>query len=110
MAHSTIEPAAEPTRAIRSKRAATASNPHERVFWRAVVRTGNTFGAGRERDRVEWHLAGCEVPHGEGSHCSEGQHLLETRGQPDGHCIVDGRCGRCGQTARQASTATRKAA
>jgi hypothetical protein len=108
MASSTIQPAAEPTRVTRSKRAATA-NPHERVFWRAVVRTGGTFGAGRERDRVEWHLAGCNVPHAEGSHCTEGEHLIETSGQPDGHCMIDGRCGRCGQTARQAATA-RKAA
>ena len=109
MAQSTIEPAAEPTRATRSKRAAAATRPHERVFWRAVVRTGSTFGASRERDRVEWHLTLCAVPHAEGSHCTEGEHLLETAGQPDGHCMVDGRCGRCGQTARQAATA-RKAA
>jgi hypothetical protein len=109
MAQSTIEPAAEPTRATRSKRAAATTSPRERVFWRAVVRTGSTFGASRERDRVEWHLAGCAVPHAAGSHCTEGEHLLETTGQPDGHCMIDGRCGRCGQTARQAATA-RKAA
>ena len=108
MASTTTAPAAEPTRMSRSRRA-TAASPQERVFWRAVVRTGATFGAGRERDRVEWHLAGCDVPHGAGSHCTEGEHLIETSGHPDGHCIIDGRCGRCGQTARQAATA-RKAA
>jgi hypothetical protein len=112
MAQSTIEPAAEPTRSSRSKRATaalTGEHPQQRVLWRAVVRTGGTFGAGRERDRVEWHLVGCEVPHAEGSHCTEGEHLIETSGHPDGHCVVNGRCGRCGQTARQATLA-RKAA
>jgi hypothetical protein len=108
MASSTTQPAAEPTRVTRSRRNAAATL-QERVFWRAVVRTGATFGAGRERDRVEWHLAGCDVPHAEGSHCTEGEHLIETTGQPDGHCMIDGRCGRCGQTARRAATA-RKAA
>ena len=109
MASSTVEPVAEPTRPSRSKRAAAATTPHERVLWRAVVRTGSTFGAGRERDLVEWHLAACAVPVAEGNHCTEGEHLIETTGHPDGHCMVDGRCGRCGQTARQAATA-RKAA
>jgi hypothetical protein len=112
MAPSTIESAAELTRATGSKpkrTAAAATNPTQRVFWRAVVRSGGTFAASRERDRVEWHLAGCGVPHGEGGHCNEGRHLIETTGQPDGHCMVDGRCGRCGETARLAAAA-RKAA
>jgi hypothetical protein len=67
-----------------------------RVYWRAVVRTGGQLGASRERDRVEWHLAACAAPQEVGTHCSEGQHLIETTGHPDGHCIVEGVCGVCG--------------
>ena len=90
-----------------AKKAAVPSP--ERVYWRAVVRTGGMFAASRERDRVEWHLAGCAVPNDEGSHCAEGLELIDSRGQPDGHCLVDGRCGRCGESAGAAATA-RKAA
>ncbi len=85
--------------------ASTAAEP--RLYWRAIVRTGGSFGAGREGDRVEWHLAECQAPAGDGEHCNEGMHLVETVGHPDGHCMVDGRCGRCGEVARSAA---RKAA
>jgi hypothetical protein len=69
----------------------------KRVFWRAVVRTGGQVSsASRERDRVEWHLAACTAPQTEGSHCTEGRHLIETIGHPDGHCLVEGVCGLCG--------------
>jgi hypothetical protein len=34
-----------------------------------------------------------------GSHCTEGRHLIETVGHPDGHCIVGGVCGLCGAEA-----------
>jgi hypothetical protein len=110
MASTTVDPssgeAARPS--PRSKRATAATAvPPERVLWRAIVRTGGTYPASRERDRVEWHLAQCLEPHAEGNHCNEGRHLIETGGQPDGHCMVDGRCGRCGETVRHAS---RKAA
>ncbi|MBV9171501.1 MAG: hypothetical protein JOZ81_15605 [Chloroflexi bacterium] len=74
-----------------------------RVFWRAVVRTAGQVSASRERDRVEWHLAACESPHGQGKHCTEGQHLIETIGHPDGHCIINGVCGLCGQPEAPAS-------
>jgi hypothetical protein len=73
-----------------------APSVKQRVYWRAVVRTGGQVAASRERDRVEWHLAACQAPDTEGTHCSEGQHLIETIGHPDGHCIVDGVCGLCG--------------
>jgi hypothetical protein len=71
----------------------------KRVLWRAVVRTGGQVGASRERDRVEWHLVACTAPLTEGNHCTEGRHLIETIGHPDGHCIVDGVCGLCGAEA-----------
>jgi hypothetical protein len=73
-----------------------------RVYWRAVVRTGGQIAAAsRERDRVEWHLTGCESPRAEGAHCTEGQHLIETVGHPDGHCIIGGVCGLCGAPQRE---------
>ena len=84
-----------------------SATPEERLLWRAVVRVGSTFAAAREGDRVEWHLVGCDAPLGEGTHCNEGQHLVETIGQPDGHCVLNGRCGRCGDRVR---TSHKKAA
>lgn len=68
-----------------------------RLYWRAVVRTGGLFGAAREHDRTEWHLAGCPAPNEPGQHCSEGLRRILERGQPDGHCVVDGVCGLCGE-------------
>jgi hypothetical protein len=70
-----------------------------RVFFRAFVRTGGQVGASRERDRVEWHLSACTSPHTEVGHCTEGLHMIETIGHPDGHCIIDGFCGLCGAPA-----------
>ncbi len=77
-----------------------APTPEERLLWRAVVRVGSRFSAAREGDRVEWHLVDCPAPGAEGTHCDEGQHLIESVGQPDGHCVIDGRCGRCGDRVR----------
>ncbi len=79
----------------------------ERTFWKAIVRTGGTFAASRERDSIEWHLVDCPAPRAQGRHCNAGQHLLEIGGQPDGHCVVDGRCGRCGETTRAQTGAAR---
>ena len=103
MAQTTIEPSSRPGEEPDKDQpapTAPATPPRERTFWRAIVRTGGQVAASRERDRVEWHLADCAAPRGEGQHCNEGQHLIETVGQPDGHCMVKGRCGRCGETAR----------
>jgi hypothetical protein len=108
MAATTIEPGpnADDPPAAKTKSEATAAMATpvgRRTFWRAVVRTGGQVSASRERDRVEWHLAGCESPRGAGSHCSEGEHLIETVGHPDGHCIIDGTCGLCGAPKRESS-------
>src|SRR5438105_11720552 len=83
----------EPPAEVKAEPAAPAA---KRVYWRAVVRTGGQVAASRERDRVEWHLVACAAPLGTGNHCTEGQHLIETIGHPDGHCIVDGVCRLCG--------------
>jgi len=109
MAATTIEPGpnAGERPAGKAAKAAAADSPPTvpvsvRRFWRAVVRTGGPVSAMRERDRVEWHLRDCAVPQSEGAHCTEGQHLMETIGHPDGHCIIDGVCGLCGQPAPSA--------
>ena len=109
MAATTIEPepGASKRPAGKAAKAAAADSPpsaavRQRRFWRAVVRSGGHASARRERDRVEWHLTACAVPEGEGAHCTEGQHLMETIGHPDGHCIIDGVCGLCGQPAPSA--------
>lgn len=102
MAATTIDPTPETGGEGPARGKATADlqdPPKERVYWRAVVRTGGQVAASRERDRVEWHLAACAAPGAEGSHCTEGRHLVETIGHPDGHCIVNGVCGLCGAEA-----------
>lgn len=103
MAATTIEPSPDagerPTGKGKAEPVSPPALAPERRYWRAVVRTGGQIAASRERDRVEWHLAGCAVPGGEGAHCTEGQHLIETAGHPDGHCIIGGVCGLCGQPA-----------
>ncbi len=102
MAATTIEPTPDAGERPPSKAAEStvpvAAVGNTRRFWRAVVR-GGEGAASRERGRVEWHLFGCAVPGAEGAHCTEGQHLIETAGHPDGHCIIDGLCGLCGQPA-----------
>lgn len=85
--------------------------PDQRLYWRAIVRVGGQFAATREGDRVEWHLAGCAAPGGEGEHCNEGMHAIETIGHPAGHCLVHGVCARCTaaeQADALASTAPRE--
>ena len=101
MAATTIEPSPNPggEPAAGKAKAEPAAPVVTRVYWRAVVRTGGQVGASRERDRVEWHLAACASPTEVGSHCTEGRHLIETVGHPDGHCIIEGVCGLCGAEA-----------
>ncbi len=103
-ATTTIEPTPEADERRTGKAKAEVAPPAPvvtRKVWRAVVRTGGPVSASRERDRVEWHLAGCAVPNAEGAHCSEGMHLIETAGHPDGHCVIDGACGLCGAAAAE---------
>ena len=107
MAATTIEPTPDAGErpAGKAKAQAGAASTTPRVFWRAVVRSGGQIAAARERDRVEWHLAACAVPHAQGKHCSEGERLIATVGHPDGHCIINGVCGLCGAP-EPAETAT----
>src|SRR5207302_3957664 len=103
MAATTVDPtpnAGGARPAAKAKTEAAVPAP-PRMFWRAVVRAGGQVAASRERDRVAWHLAACIAPQAEGSHCTEGRHLIETTGHPDGHCIVNGACGLCGVEAPQ---------
>ena len=68
--------------------AVAAEAATQRQLWRVIVRTGSMYGASREGDRTEWHLVDCQ-----GNHCSQGEELLAVRGEPAGHCLIDGRCG-----------------
>ena len=103
MAATTIEPTPNTGDELPAGKAKAepAAPKQKRVYWRAVVRTGGQLGASRERDRVEWHLSACTALQEVGSHCTEGRHLIETVGHPDGHCIVEGVCGLCGAEAPQ---------
>ena len=101
MAATTIEPTPNTgdERPAGKAKVEPAAPVQTRRYWRAVVKTGGQVGATRERDRVEWHLAACAAPQEASSHCTEGRHLIETVGHPDGHCLVEGVCGLCGAEA-----------
>jgi hypothetical protein len=69
-----------------------------RVRWRVTVRpAAATAHADRTAGRMAWHLADCTG--GLEGHCPEGQRQLAAGGDPDGHCLVDGTCGRCARPA-----------
>jgi hypothetical protein len=59
-------------------------------MWRAIVQVAN-----RDTVHTTWHLAACKAPSDLASHCPEGQRLLQTNEDPDGHCLIDNECGRC---------------
>ena len=99
MAATTIEPTPNTEGELPAGGGTPAAAVAKRVYFRAFVRTGGQVGASRERDRVEWHLSACTSPHTEVGHCTEGLHMIETIGHPDGHCIIDGVCGLCGAPA-----------
>jgi hypothetical protein len=88
-----------PRTAAAKTEAPAAIKPAAALRWRAVIRVGSQYAASRQGDRVEWHLAGCGVPAGAGEHCTNGHGMMEMIGHPDGHCVIDGACGRCGQPA-----------
>ena len=67
--------------------------PHLR--WRAVV-----HAAEKETVHTSWHLTACSAPMDPHAHCAQGQRLIETQLDPDGHCLVDGCCGRCNDPPR----------
>jgi hypothetical protein len=67
------------------------SSGHDgRLSWRAVVHV-------IDRDTVQtaWHVVACSAALDGAAHCAEGQRLLQTDGDPDGHCLIDGECARC---------------
>jgi hypothetical protein len=71
-----------------------------RVRWRVTVRpAAATANADRTAGRMAWHLADCTG--GPAGHCPAGQRQLDAGGDPDGHCLVDGVCGRCATLAEQ---------
>jgi hypothetical protein len=44
---------------------------------------------------LAWHLAECKNTADAAAHCAEGQRLIAAGSDPDGHCLVEGRCPRC---------------
>jgi hypothetical protein len=44
---------------------------------------------------IRFSTRACTSPADEAAHCPDGRHLIHTVGEPEGHCAVGGRCGRC---------------
>jgi hypothetical protein len=81
----THDPAAAPKRREHLELQSERAGP--RLRWRAVVHMV-------DRDhtvRTTWHLVGCAAPEDPSAHCPKGQ-----QDDPDGHCLIDGHCARCG--------------
>jgi hypothetical protein len=74
----------------------TAKVAANRLYWRVVVRTEGRLDPSRGVGPMQWHLAQCADPGNEAAHCSVGQALMTNGSDPDGHCLVDGACPRCG--------------
>lgn len=90
-----------------------AARADPRLYWRAVVNGNRRPGDGQIDGGVAWHLAGCAAPASAASHCPEGQLLLSSTRDPDGHCLIDGVCPRhhadSGATAPDGSGSARAA-
>jgi hypothetical protein len=75
------------------------SRTGERLRWRVIVQTAGRLDASRASRPLAWHLVECVAPTRLDAHCPEGQRMLETGGDPDGHCLIDDVCPRCAMEA-----------
>jgi hypothetical protein len=82
------EPAAAPKRPDHVDPPAARDADHGR--WRVVVHALDNGTV-----QTSWHLAECSAPHDPAAHCAHGRQGLESLGDPDGHCLIDGTCPRC---------------
>ena len=71
-----------------------------RLLWRVVVGTAG-LDPSRPSRPLSWHLASCAGPGSAEAHCEEGQRMIGTMGDADGHCLLHGTCPRCAQQAAQ---------
>ena len=67
----------------------------QRLHWRVTVQSASKQDGSRGGPKMAWHLVECGDPLLEAAHCLEGRLLLDARGDPDGHCLVDETCPRC---------------
>ena len=72
----------------------TTEEQRRKLSWRAVVHARD-----KEAIRTTWHLTTCSSPLDPLAHCPQGQELMKGQQDPDGHCLVDGHCGRCDEAA-----------
>jgi len=86
---------AKPPQRVRRSVGGPPAESHTGLDWRAIVHVQD-----RESVRTEWHMANCLAPGESDAHCAEGQRLIAQVGQPDGHCLVGGRCARCEEQER----------
>ena len=74
-----------------------------RLHWRAIVRTNGTLDPSRASPLLAWHLVECANPTQDSAHCQEGQRLLGTGSDPDGHCLILNMCPRCAMISAEAA-------
>jgi len=67
-----------------------------RLRWRVVVRTQGKLDPSRPSRPLAWHLVTCTDSERTEAHCPEGRRLVAAGDDPDGHCLLDGVCPRCG--------------
>jgi hypothetical protein len=99
-------PALAPTVAPRRESGVVPPPPAQprTLAWRAIVHAGDHSAT------TEWHLTSCRAPADPVAHCAEGKRLIESAGEPDGHCLARGRCPRCAAQRRLARAQHRPAA
>ena len=97
MTTTTAAPDAEPPIEQAPKTPVIKPPVKPRLLWRVVVRTGGQgkMDPSRPSRPLAWHLASCTDSELPAAHCPEGQRLLASGDDPDGHCLLDGVCPRC---------------
>jgi hypothetical protein len=68
----------------------SATEGGKRFAWRAVAHMNKEKSV-----TTSWHASSCSAPLDPTAHCPEGQRLIESQQDPDGHCLIEGHCARC---------------
>ena len=68
----------------------------KRLHWRVTVQSASKQDGSQGGPKMAWHLVECADAVLAAAHCSEGRVLLAAGADPDGHCLVDEACPRCG--------------
>jgi hypothetical protein len=78
-------------------------NPQPRLRWRVLVGPAALPRSTPSRPSrpLSWDLLTCSDAARVAAHGEEDRRLIATTDDPNGHCLLDGVCPRCGATSRK---------